>query len=721
MRSSFRSSARCVLTCALGALAAWLACGEGGSPPPAFALVPLARLADPGPVAGGLSEPAGITTVGHVIATIADETRFAMAAPRREVLVWNHHVEVPRSRRIEISAELTGSLEHAKRLVVFPYLGIWRIWEPLPLIMLEPETSPDGKRRVQVVLEAPISAIYEAATVTLYAYAIDPLALDSIESRTLQIPDAAQLAFAFGVLQPQAGNDPVQFSLDACEADRCEELFSERFDPSAASKAPWQDRSLSLERLAGQTRRFRFRAQRLAETAPFSFPVWGNPTVYVATPRRPEQRNVILLSIDTLRADHLTPYGYPLDTSPFMQTRFGSGGTIFENAVAAATATTPSHMAIFTGLQPSVTGVVDGMRTLSPGFSTLAELARAGGIDTGAITEDGWLGLETGFGRGFDSFSENRSADIMAPEGQVDVTFEQARRWLERNRDRHFFLFLHTYQVHTPYAPPAAYGGLFAEHAGETITKASPPHWVRRRDYDREIRYVDDELRGLFAHLRMLGLDRDTVFIVVSDHGEEFLDHGRFEHGTQNFQEVVHVPLMLAGPGIPRGQRIATPVSHVDLLPTILELLGTPDAPKWRTRSLLPLIEGSAPQGLEERALFSESPDSLGIGADGFVVEVLAPAYSVRRGQQKVVRYRTENGFRYEYYDLGRDPEERHNLFAQRGHEVADLVARLDGYEHASHALRERVEGESGATTGEASIRLDPAQEEKLRALGYLE
>lgn len=271
MRWSHRSSARSARACALGALATWLACGEGGSPPPDAAPTPLHRLADPEPVAGGLSEPAGITTVGHAIATIADETRFVMAAPRREALVWDHHVEVPRSRRIEISAELTGSLEHAKRLVVFPYLGIWRIWEPLPLIVLEPETSPDGKRRVYVDLEAPVSAIYEPATVTLYAYADEPLALESIESRTVQIPDAAQLAFAFGVLEPQSGDDPVQFSLDACEADRCEELFSERFDPSAASKAQWQDRTLSLERLAGQTRSFRFRARRLAQAAPFSF------------------------------------------------------------------------------------------------------------------------------------------------------------------------------------------------------------------------------------------------------------------------------------------------------------------------------------------------------------------------------------------------------------------------------------------------------------------
>ena len=310
----------------------------------------------------------------------------------------------------------------------------------------------------------------------------------------------------------------------------------------------------------------------------------------------------------------------------------------------------------------------------------------------------------------------------MSPEGEVDVTFEKARHWLERNRDRHFFLFLHTYQVHTPYAPPAAYGGLFAEHAGEIITKASPLHWRLRRDYDREIRYVDDELRTLFARLTTLGLDRDTVFIVVSDHGEEFLDHGRFEHGTQNFQESVHVPLMFTGPGIPRGKRIATPVSHADLLPTILELLGLPDAPKWRAQSLLGLIGGSAPEGLEERALFSESADSLGVGADGFVVEVLPPpAFSVRRGRQKIVRYRTENGLRYEYYDLGRDPEEQHDLFAERGHEVADLVARLDGYEHESHALRKRIEGESGATAREPEIRLEPAQEEKLRALGYLE
>ena len=309
----------------------------------------------------------------------------------------------------------------------------------------------------------------------------------------------------------------------------------------------------------------------------------------------------------------------------------------------------------------------------------------------------------------------------MAPEGQVDVTFEKARRWLERNRDKHFFLFLHTYQVHTPYAPPAAYGGLFAEHAGEIITKDSPSHWRLRRDYDREIRYVDDELRSLFARLRELGLERDTVFIVVSDHGEEFLDHGRFEHGTQNFQEAVHVPLMFTGPGIPRGRRIATPVGTRICCRRSSSCWEFPDAQKWRAQSLLGLIEGSAPDGFEERALFSESTDTLGIGADSYVIDVLSPSYGVRRGRHKVVRYRTENGFRYEYYDLERDPEERHDLFAERGHEVVDLVASLDGYEHASRSLGERIEREAGARAQEPEIRLDPAQEQKLRALGYLE
>ena len=288
MRSSFRSSARCALTCALGALAAWLACGEGSSPPPAAALAPLVRLADPEPVAGGLSEPAGITTVGHVIATIADETRFAMAAPRREVLVWNHHLEVPRSRRIEISAELTGSLEHAKRLVVFPYLGIWRIWEPLPLIVLEPETSPDG--------QAPRAGRSRGAHLGhLRAGDGDSLRLRrSSRSRSSRSRAGRSRYPTLRSSRSRSESSSRKRATIRCNSRSTPARQTAARSSSASASIPaqlrvaqWQDRSVSLERLAGQTRRFRFRARRLAEAAPFSFPVWGNPTVYAARPRSP--------------------------------------------------------------------------------------------------------------------------------------------------------------------------------------------------------------------------------------------------------------------------------------------------------------------------------------------------------------------------------------------------------------------------------------------------
>jgi arylsulfatase A-like enzyme len=682
------------------------ACGGAPAQPEAAFERPVARLADD---AGG--RPAAL-------ATIADETRYVLAAPPRVLLVWNQPIELASERRIVLEPELTGALAQATRIVVLPHLESLGLWRALPAQVLEVPPAPLGAaRRVSLELAAPREAGHGEAQVSVYAYALEPLALDTIESRAVAIPPSARLEFGFGAIEPALAGDPVEFSIDACEGSRCAPLFSERFTPDTA--AGWQDRSVSLAAHAGETRSFRFRTQRLSQQGLISLPVWANPTLYARVPRPAAARNLILLSIDTLRADHLTPYGYVHDTTPFMQRRFADAGTVFENAVAAATVTTPSHMTIFTGLQPAVTGVVDGLKALPPGFVMLAERVRAAGVDTGAVTEDGWLGIASGFGRGFDSFAENRSDDIMAPRGQVDVTFAKAGRWLARHRDKHFFLFLHTFQVHTPYAPPAAYDALFAEHEGELVTKRSPLEARLRQAYDREIRYVDDELRSLFARLAELGLDEDTVFVVVSDHGEEFLEHGRLEHGSQNYQESVHVPLLLTGPGIPSGRRVATPVGHADLLPTFLELLGLPLAAAEQAGSLARLLDGAAAPRLEDRALFSESAAGSALDLER-MFPVPAPSYSVRRGFQKVARVRTRDGFRYEYYDLARDPREREDLFATRGKEVADLVALLDGYERSSAALRERAEA-GAARAGVPEIRLDPAQEQKLRALGYLE
>jgi arylsulfatase A-like enzyme len=366
-------------------------------------------------------------------------------------------------------------------------------------------------------------------------------------------------------------------------------------------------------------------------------------------------------------------------------------------------------MTIFTSLPPSVHGATDGFKVLASGILTLPEWIRAQGLDTAAVTEDGWVGAHQGFARGFDVFIENESARITAPEGQVDRTFARARRWLELHRDKRFFLFLHTYQVHAPYAPPARYAGLFVPPEGQ----AAPLHVRQLADYDREIRYTDDELAGLFAALERLGLADRTIVVVTSDHGEEFLEHGLVSHGAHLYEESVGVPLVLRGPGIPAGRRIAAPVGHADLMPTLLELLGLPVPGGLSGRSVRPLLQGGSGE-LEARPVFSEGWATFQPGADGGRA-FEPPSLAVRRGERKLARYRSPDGTRYELYDLSADPGERSDLSRSEPGEAGGLRALLEAYE------RETARADRPAAPATAAPALDADREEKLRALGYLE
>jgi arylsulfatase A-like enzyme len=676
---------------------------------------PIHRLVDASLALGGP------LTLSHPTATVRDETRYVLRVPPRKTLLWPKKLEDRSGNRILTRRQpLPKAFRDARALLVMPRVKVGREWlEPPP----EVHRLSRGSGPPSVLLEIPIPANPERkkVVVTALAYAIDLADLTRLGTPPVEIPEAAELEFGIGLLEPDWGWDPVEFSVRACEGDRCETLFAETFDPSGAAGAAWRDRRVSLASLAGRTLAFHFEATRLSEEAPFSFPVWANPTVYAPAPRDDQHPNVILLSIDTLRADHLGSYGYRHDTAPFIDERFARGGTVFDTQVAAATITTPSHASMFTSLSPAVHGTTDGMKLLPKNIPTLAERVRHAGLDAAAITENGWLGVLHGFGRGFDSFVENKSPNIMDPDGQVDVTFAQARRWLQRNRGKRFFLFLHTFQVHTPYAPPERYAGLFAEHETGRIDESSPSHLRWMAQYDREIRYTDDELRRLFRTIDDLELGEDTVFILTSDHGEAFLEHGVLEHGSRLDDEVVRVPLMFWGKGIAAGQRIGVPVAHVDLMPTILDLLSIPQPPALEGLSLASLLRGSGDEvAFAGRPLYSESRGTVALGPDRKMQTFLAPAFLVRVGDRKLARYRTENGgFRYEYYDLAADPLEAIDLSPSREEEARDLWKLLETHEQRGRELRARIDRDAPA--GTQRVILDPKQEEKLRALGYIQ
>ncbi len=231
---------------------------------------------------------------------------------------------------------------------------------------------------------------------------------------------------------------------------------------------------------------------------------------------------------------------------------------------------------------------------------------------------------------------------------------------------------------------------------------------------------MDDELRSLFGTLEKLGLDRTTVFVLTSDHGEEFLEHGLLYHGGNLYEESVRVPLMFSGPGIAAGRRIATPVGQKHLMPTILELFGI-DPPEGRERrSLLGPMLGREKATLASEPVFSEAWVTFqpGLGRRGRRFD--PPSFSVRLGSRKLTRHRQGSGYRYELYDLARDPLEQDDLFPSRGSEARDLVALVDRYEEEREQERRALLGE-GPALASPEPRLDAEREEKLRALGYIE
>ena len=663
-----------------------------------------------------------VRTGEWAVAEIRDETRFVLQTAPKALIKFQRGLLVPADGTLELLSTVPESLVDYDRVILVSQVYYDKAWHDLPVQLASSPASSSSAGFLKLRLKISPDLAGSRVRVNVVGYGIRENRNSFYETPAINVPANSVLRFGFGVLEPAWQQGKVSFEVEACEGETCSSIFSETVDPGVGAHQGWKNRQLDLAAHAEKKLSFRFTTSMFVrdETA-FSLPVWANPTVYTKVSRRRDDVNVILLSIDTLRADHLGAYGYARDTSPFIDETFGDRGVVFDHPVAAATTTTPSHMSMFTSLYPSSHGLTFGLERLDHSLTTVSELLRAAGFETGAVTEDGWLGIEFGFGRGFNSYAENKSANVMAPEGQVDVTFAKTKQWLRRNYDRRFFLFLHTFQVHDPYAPPEAYQELFVGD-GVVADEGSDDPMAHLRSptlYDREIRYTDDELKSLFATLEELGLLRNTVFILTSDHGEEFGEHGHMGHGAHMHDEVQRVPLMFHGQGVPRGRRVGEPVSHLDLAPTILELSGVAADSQMRGLSLVDVLQGKRDRGITDRPLYGEGWTSLILDDKLKSHPFHKPAFSVRVGNRKLHRYRVGEGFVYELFDLVSDPGEKTDLLAQ-GVNANDLRELIDGFESAAHELRGELLRGGGDVQPDENF-LDPAREEKLRALGYIE
>lgn len=413
-------------------------------------------------------------------------------------------------------------------------------------------------------------------------------------------------------------------------------------------------------------------------------------------PRADADLNVLLITLDTVRADALNPYGQPHVTSPNID-RLAREGVLFEQVVASAPTTLPSHATIMTGRFPFAHGVRSNTGYVLPAANvTLAEVLKARGYRTGAEIAAPVLGGSTQMSQGFDRFRDLSSSDVTRIQAQIGGADGQARavaldersaeditrfgvRFLNENRSRRFFLWLHYFDPHRLYIPRPDFQSQLPDDP-----------------YLAEILYTDHHIGELIRHLESSGLRSHTLIALTSDHGEGLGEHGEESHAFFVYDSTLRVPLIFWGPPrLPVGKRIASLVRTVDIAPTILDLLGLPELSSVQGTSLLPLIRGET--------------QALDLPAYGESIEIAtlfsgAPLRSLRYGDWKYIHQVDP-----ELYDVANDPMETKNLAASHPEKLAELRGRLQA-----------LIAEAGPAPGGAAVQLDGATAQQLQALGYV-
>jgi len=410
---------------------------------------------------------------------------------------------------------------------------------------------------------------------------------------------------------------------------------------------------------------------------------------------RSDRPNVVLVVIDTLRADHLSCYGYGENTSPFLD-EIASKGVLFERAYSASSWTAPGTASIHTSMYPFQHGVLTGFaatkRAKEAGSTitlnkipdeavTLAEVFNGSGYAAFAVSDNLNICREEGFDQGFDGFKSYNDKTARVINGTLEEWEDEIKGATP------YFLYIHYNDPHTPYHRRPEW---YSRRTNKTRTKIS--------DYDGEINYVDAKLRDMFE---LFEWDRDTIVAITSDHGEEFYEHGESGHGNNLHVETIHVPLLFYYPGeIEAGSRVAEPVSTIDIMPTLRDLAG------------LPADHGDEGVTLAPRLLGIDGPP-----ADRHILSHLVRTKEEWHSDllsRSVVwdkwHYIAEVPYEEMLYDMDLDPEEMDNKIEEYGHTAQSMRRRFDEFESTCRKLR-RVS---------VQVPLTEQRIEELKSLGYI-
>ncbi len=549
-------------------------------------------------------------------------------------------------------------------------------------------------------------------------------------SFSIAVPRDADLEFACGVpFFPSSPAPPIQFSVTVQDGGRSRQLFSRTIDSrmpgtpdpdreaAAQQDREWQPARVSLKDFGGRTIQLRLSTRWVGAVPSIPYPaLWGSPVIRPPTPSSP---NVLMVSLDTLRADRLGSLGYRrYQTTPFLDS-LANRGALFADMQSQAPHTAPSHLSMFTSRYPHQLAEFTAPSRptpISPAEVTLAEVLQQSGYRTAAFSTFTVMRAEWGYSQGFDFYLEQPELRYYTID--LPVSVPRLVGWWERNTDRPAFVFLHTYVAH---AMSKQY--LFDTFAGGLVS-ADGSRIVTTSQYDSGVRFVDDELRLLFGELEARGLLKNTLVVITSDHGEDLWDRNPSQrpwtvgHGHTLYNEMLHVVGLVYGPSlsVPQGKRITSQARLLDIAPTILDYLGIAAPQRFVGKSLRPMIDGS------------EAADRPSL-AEAVNIDIAPARRSLSDGRLKYIQRITDDdtmarasyadklpaypwmAAKEELYDLASDPAERHNIAGLHPDWVAQMRQKMSALVSQTSARGAPSPSHPG---------LSEADKQRLKALGYL-
>ena len=519
----------------------------------------------------------------------------------------------------------------------------------------------------------------------------------------VDVPRDARLTFACGIAPEHHEAPGVEFTVKVRRDDEEKVLWTRLLNPlSEPAHRRWVTADVDLSAHAGRGVEIILETTGYEEQENPTQAFWGTPTL--VTDRGDAAPLVIVYLVDSLRADHTTPYGYERDTTPELL-EFSRDSVVFERAIAPSGWTKPSVASIFTSQLPGRHGVMQLPDPLGEQQVTLAEMLTDRGYSTGAVVANATVySRGSGFDQGFDLFAgvpgaHGRRSKVVDAARVVDTSL----RFIDARRGLPTFLYVHTMDAHVPYVPPEPFDRLYGPAPTADLPASDPrrdyhgPEDLERvvAQYDGCIAYGDREFGRFVSELEARGLYDRALIIFLADHGEEFLDHGRWTHSKSVFDELVRVPLVVKWPGRKdAGRRVQGQVQLVDLLPSILEneQLPVPSPPDIAGRPLTAALDPGAP----------ETVAILQNNHRGYV------AYGASTSEEKYIRR------------LGPEDEE---LFFRLAEDPGETVSRLQGAEDRVRELREATESAMPSNTFDFVLRFEGPglYDVKLRTAGRVE